>query len=46
VPGSKEDIFVNKSIPLIDKRKLMKFLKFTVDEDKDVALLKGNNERC
>ncbi|CAO3579742.1 unnamed protein product [Absidia cylindrospora] len=41
VPGSKEDIFVNKSISLIDKRKLMKFLKFTVDEEKDLELLKG-----
>ncbi|ORZ25121.1 hypothetical protein BCR42DRAFT_314577 [Absidia repens] len=40
VPGSKEDIFVNKSISLIDKRKLMKFLKFTVDEEKDMELLK------
>ncbi|KAI8337148.1 GDP dissociation inhibitor [Chlamydoabsidia padenii] len=41
VPGSKEDIFVNKSISLVDKRKLMKFLKFTVDEEKDMELLKG-----
>ncbi|KAI9304014.1 GDP dissociation inhibitor-domain-containing protein [Cunninghamella echinulata] len=39
VPGSKEDIFVNKSISLIDKRKLMKFLTFTMNEEKDADII-------
>ncbi|CAO3637419.1 unnamed protein product [Cunninghamella blakesleeana] len=41
VPGSKEDIFVNKSISLIDKRKLMKFLTFAMSEEKDADILEG-----
>ncbi|KAI8092542.1 GDP dissociation inhibitor-domain-containing protein [Halteromyces radiatus] len=40
VPGSKEDVFVNKSISLPDKRKLMKFLKYAMDDDRDLELLK------
>ncbi|KAI9243797.1 GDP dissociation inhibitor [Sporodiniella umbellata] len=31
VPGSKEDIFTSKSISLIEKRKLMKFLTFAME---------------
>ncbi|KAG6845840.1 hypothetical protein H0H87_002528 [Tephrocybe sp. NHM501043] len=29
VPGSKEDVFKSKEISLVDKRRLMRFLKFT-----------------
>ncbi|CAO3611488.1 unnamed protein product [Mucor fragilis] len=37
VPSSKEDVFINKSVSLIEKRKLMKFLTFAMelDEQKD-----------
>lgn len=31
VPSSKEDIFTNKSVSLIEKRKLMKFLTFAME---------------
>lgn len=31
VPSSKEDVFTNKSVSLIEKRKLMKFLTFAMD---------------
>ncbi|KAJ3163565.1 hypothetical protein HDU86_000146 [Geranomyces michiganensis] len=30
VPGSKEDVFGNKSVSLVDKRRLMKFLTFAL----------------
>lgn len=33
VPGSKEAIFKSKSIPLIDKRRLMRFLSFVAGTD-------------
>ncbi|ORX58968.1 rab protein geranylgeranyltransferase component A [Hesseltinella vesiculosa] len=39
VPGSKEDVFTNKSISLVDKRKLMKFLTFAMSDEKEEALL-------
>ncbi|KAK7041786.1 hypothetical protein VNI00_009075 [Paramarasmius palmivorus] len=32
VPGSKEDIFKDKSISLVDKRRLMRFLQFAMGE--------------
>ncbi|CAO3692265.1 unnamed protein product [Rhizopus microsporus] len=31
VPGSKEDVFTSKSVSLVDKRKLMKFLTFAME---------------
>jgi RAB protein geranylgeranyltransferase component A len=31
VPLSKEDVFLNKSVGVVDKRKLMKFLTFCLD---------------
>ncbi|KIY46702.1 FAD/NAD(P)-binding domain-containing protein [Fistulina hepatica ATCC 64428] len=39
VPGSKEDVFKDKSITLLDKRRLMRFLSFAAGEfegDKDL----------
>ncbi|KAI8385015.1 GDP dissociation inhibitor [Radiomyces spectabilis] len=42
VPSSKEDVFTNKSIALVEKRKLMKFLTFAMNYDEqDVASLEG-----
>ncbi|KAI8967900.1 GDP dissociation inhibitor-domain-containing protein [Mycotypha africana] len=45
VPSSKEDVFTSKSVSLIEKRKLMKFLTFAMENPKnDVAedsVLKG-----
>ncbi|ORZ00599.1 GDP dissociation inhibitor-domain-containing protein [Syncephalastrum racemosum] len=41
VPSSKEDVFSNKSIKLIDKRKLMNFLTFTMDYQNDPTALEG-----
>jgi Rab proteins geranylgeranyltransferase component A len=38
VPGTKEDVFKNKDINLIDKRRLMRFFRFAVSE------FEGNNE--
>ncbi|KAG6853708.1 hypothetical protein C0991_002124 [Blastosporella zonata] len=32
VPGSKEDVFKSKEISLVDKRRLMRFLKFTAGD--------------
>lgn len=32
VPGSKEDIFKNKDISLLDKRRLMRFLMYAAGE--------------
>ncbi|KAI8059607.1 GDP dissociation inhibitor-domain-containing protein [Gongronella butleri] len=42
VPGSKEDVFTNKTISLVDKRKLMKFLTFAMSDTKDETLLEGH----
>ncbi|KAJ3190383.1 hypothetical protein HDU85_000679 [Gaertneriomyces sp. JEL0708] len=33
VPGSKEDVFMNDTVNLIDKRRLMKFLSFAAEYD-------------
>ncbi|KAG2212622.1 hypothetical protein INT47_000598 [Mucor saturninus] len=41
VPSSKEDVFTNKSISLVEKRKLMKFFTFAMDYDETDALLEG-----
>ncbi|KAI8981100.1 GDP dissociation inhibitor [Pilobolus umbonatus] len=44
VPSSKEDVFTNKSVSLIDKRKIMKFLTFAMSYSKDDALLEGTEK--
>ncbi|KAI8645496.1 GDP dissociation inhibitor-domain-containing protein [Parasitella parasitica] len=46
VPSSKEDVFTNKSVTLIDKRKLMKFLTFAMEtnEECDDPLLENTEE--
>lgn len=41
VPGSKEDIFKNKEISLVDKRRLMRFLMFAADNFEDKTELEG-----
>jgi RAB protein geranylgeranyltransferase component A len=41
VPVSKEDIFSTDSIALIDKRKLMRFLTFAMNEETDPQVLEG-----
>ncbi|KAI9491958.1 hypothetical protein BDB00DRAFT_766146 [Zychaea mexicana] len=43
VPSSKQDVFTNKGIPLIDKRKLMRFLTFAIDFDTNPEVLQGYN---
>ncbi|WRT65664.1 uncharacterized protein IL334_002609 [Kwoniella shivajii] len=45
VPGSKEEIFKDKSIGLVDKRKLMKFLLFATGEFENDDLLKGKEDQ-
>ncbi|KAI9019572.1 GDP dissociation inhibitor-domain-containing protein [Phycomyces nitens] len=44
VPSSKEDVFTNKAISLIDKRKLMKFLTYAVHYEDDETLLQESKE--
>jgi len=41
VPGSKEDIFKNKDITLLDKRRLMRFLLFATSEFEESPELAG-----
>ncbi|KAI8082210.1 GDP dissociation inhibitor [Thamnidium elegans] len=41
VPSSKEDVFTNKAVSLIEKRKLMKFLTFAMEYDINHVLLEG-----
>lgn len=41
VPGSKEAVFKDKSVSLMDKRRLMKFLMFAGGEFEEDDLLKG-----
>ena len=41
VPGSKESVFKDKEISLMEKRRLMKFLMFAVGQFEDDPLLKG-----
>lgn len=43
VPGSKEQVFKDKEISLMEKRRLMKFLMFTAGEFEDDPLLKGES---
>ncbi|KAJ7031084.1 FAD/NAD-P-binding domain-containing protein [Mycena alexandri] len=42
VPGSKEDIFKNKDISLLDKRRLMRFLMFAAGDLEDKKELEGH----
>lgn len=46
VPSSKEDIFTNKSVSLIEKRKLMKFLTFAMElnEEESNPLLQDTED--
>lgn len=44
VPGSKEDIFKNKDISLIEKRRLMRFLTFAIGEFESSKELEGKQE--
>lgn len=44
VPSSKEDVFTNKSVSLIEKRKLMKFLTFAMDYEENDIVLEGTND--
>jgi len=41
VPSTKEDIFKDKDIPLIAKRKLMKVLQFAIGEYEDSDIWRG-----
>ncbi|KAF9259929.1 FAD/NAD(P)-binding domain-containing protein [Marasmius fiardii PR-910] len=45
VPGSKEDIFRDKSITLVDKRRLMRFLKFASGEFEESQELEGKGDQ-
>ena len=44
VPSSKEDVFTNKSVSLIEKRKLMKFLTFAMDYEETNLILEGTQD--
>ncbi|KAI7902413.1 GDP dissociation inhibitor [Cokeromyces recurvatus] len=43
VPSSKEDVFTNKSVSLVEKRKLMKFLTFAMEYDIKDPLFEGTD---
>jgi hypothetical protein len=45
VPGTKEDVFKDKSIPLLDKRRLMKALMFAGGEFESDELMQGKYEQ-
>ncbi|KAF5363533.1 hypothetical protein D9756_000567 [Leucocoprinus leucothites] len=44
VPGSKEDVFKNKDISLIQKRRLMRFLTFAVGDFEQSSELQGKHD--
>ncbi|KAG2179963.1 hypothetical protein INT43_003750 [Umbelopsis isabellina] len=46
VPVSKEDVFSTDSIALIDKRKLMRFLTFAMNDEEDTQDLGGDYRLC
>jgi RAB protein geranylgeranyltransferase component A len=49
VPGSKEEVFKDKSISLVDKRRLMKFLMFVAGDFEGEEVLQGRSslgDRC
>lgn len=41
VPGNKEDVFKDKSVGLVDKRRLMKFLMWVAGDFEEDELIKG-----
>ena len=41
MPSSKQDVFTNKAINLVDKRKWMRFLTFAIDFDSNPDVLEG-----
>lgn len=43
---SKEDVFSTESIALIDKRKLMRFLTFAMNDEEDTQDLGGDYCLC
>ncbi|OBZ84005.1 Rab proteins geranylgeranyltransferase component A [Choanephora cucurbitarum] len=43
VPSSKEDVFTNKSVTLVEKRKLMKCLTFALESTLEDPLLEGTD---
>lgn len=45
VPGSKEDVFKNKSISLVDKRRLMRFLTFAAGDFEQQKELEGKQDQ-
>lgn len=46
VPSSKEDVFNNQAINLIDKRKLMRFLTYAVDYQEKPEMMEGTFQDC
>lgn len=44
VPANKEDVFRNKQLSLLDKRRLMRFLIFAGGEFEDKPELQGNEQ--
>ncbi len=44
VPSSKEDVFTNKSVSLIEKRKLMKFLTFAMDYEETNPIFENTTD--
>ena len=44
VPGSKEDVFKNKKLTLLHKRRLMRFLMFAGGDFESKPELQGNEE--
>ncbi|KAG9016738.1 Rab proteins geranylgeranyltransferase component A [Tulasnella sp. 427] len=44
VPSSKEDVFKDRSLSLLDKRKLMKFLMFAASDAEDPLELQGQEQ--
>ncbi|KAF9452027.1 FAD/NAD(P)-binding domain-containing protein [Macrolepiota fuliginosa MF-IS2] len=44
VPGSKEDVFKNQDIGLVQKRRLMRFLTFAVGDYEQSAQLQGKHD--
>jgi RAB protein geranylgeranyltransferase component A len=44
VPSSREDVFTSKAVSLIEKRKLMKFLTFSMDYENAPETLEGSDD--
>ncbi|KAJ3038295.1 hypothetical protein HDV00_000806 [Rhizophlyctis rosea] len=45
VPGSKEDVFANQTVSLLEKRRLMKFLNTAVETEEQNELIKEYDDR-